>query len=616
MLPLLKVILEESGIICGIDTNRDYFTIANRVEKEGDEFLTITLPSFTKDLYRALANEQVTKDLFPSFGRQKGHAIPKFLRDFMSRLFDPNTGVLLDSARDSTLAVDSIRCIVQITGLYGKLHLQASPGRTKAAMQRYIENDRRVEEYDSQTWRFNLQGLGYSAQMLRVSLWKHFGDFLNDLERDIKNGNLVPSHGPGAVVEKLRGNAKWRQPAWSEALEDTFPYSRWAFNSFLNYLESLDADQVLDPGEEIPVKVISVPKTQKTPRIIAVEPVSMQYMQQAIRAAFERALERHSTSNELIGYKSQVPNQNLARIGSLYGHLATLDMSDASDLVSNDLVLFLLHEWPSLSEAVQATRSKTAIVNLGDEQKLVHLSKFASMGSAMCFPIESLVFATIALMVEDHSLKTPTRRSVKRTSKVRVYGDDIIVPVDIAQRVSETLEAFGLKVNSAKSFWTGRFRESCGKEYFHGFDVTYVKVRWNLPSVRTPLSQDVDSAVHTVALRNNFWNHGWFLVAEYLDSILEKRLNGVFPWVRSTSSALGRHGWSNYTVDSFDTNLQRPMVKAYVVSINPPESLLDGYGALMKCLSKTSELPNPDERHLLRGGRPEALRIKLQSVPA
>ena len=621
MLPLLYIVLEESGTICGIDTTQDMKTILRRFENEGDEFLTITLPSFARDLYRALADEKVTPDLFLPFGRLKGCKLPKFLGGFLSNIFDPDSGDMLDIASESTLAVDSIRSLVQISGLLGKLHDQASPKRTAAAMHRYISNDARVGEYDRVSINKRLGELDFgdfSISDLRISLWMYFGDFLNDLERVIANGDVVPSHGPGAVVEKLRGNAKWRQPAWSERLEEVFPFSRWAFNSYLNYLDSLDADQVAEPGAELPVKVISVPKTQKTPRIIAVEPVSMQYMQQALRNAFERTLERHSTAYALIGYKSQIPNQNMALQGSLDGSLATLDLSDASDLVSNDLVCYLLNEWPHFLEAIQATRSQTAIVNLGNGEKtLVSLNKFASMGSALCFPIEALVFATIVLTgVRKESISHGGKASLKEVlPMVRVYGDDIIVPVNCAQSVVALLEACGLKVNTNKSFWTGRFRESCGKEYWNGHNVSYTKVRFQLPTLSKSLDRDVDSTVHTVALRNNFWNQGWFRVVEFLDKCLDKRLNGVYPCISPTSSALGRFSFEDLTVDRTDIWQQRPMVRAYTVNVNPPESFLDGYGALMKCLTKTSELPNPDVRHLLRGGRPAALRIKLQYVP-
>jgi len=613
MLHLLNVVLEESGTMLGIDTQRDWLTITQRFNQEGDEFLTITLPTFAKDLYRALDEGKVDNHLFLSFGRSKGKKLPKFLEGFLSILFDPYSGSLLYVDSASVKAADAVRCVVQISGLLGKLHLQCNPKRTAMAMDRYIENDSRVGDHGPAERAKALSLLGLSDASLRVSLWKHFGSFLNDLERLIKKGALMPSHGPGAVVEALRGNSKWLQPAWSDRLEDVFPFSRWAYSSYLNYLDDLDNGLVEYPGAELPVKVISVPKTQKTPRIIAVEPVAMQYMQQAIRHAFEEALSRHMSADRLIGYSSQVPNQELAYLGSLNGDLATLDLSDASDLVSNELVVSLLHEWPFLLEAIQATRSTTALVNLESGDITVKLNKFASMGSALCFPIESLVFATIALAVVDSAAGDTNRYS--NAPGVRVYGDDIIVAAEHAQLVAWTLEACGLKVNHDKSFWTGRFRESCGKEYWHGYDVSYVKARRFLPTLSKPLRQDVDETVSTVALRNNFWNQGWFQTVSYLDQLLDKRLNGVYPIVSPTSSVLGRHSWTNFTVDRMSVDTQTPLVKGYVVKSNPPESFLDGYAALMKCLAKRSELPNPDPRHLLRGGRPAVLRVKLQMVP-
>lgn len=64
---LLLKVLEESGTQCGVDTSKDRETILTRVEKEGFSFLTITLPTFVKDLYRALDDCAVTPDLFKPF---------------------------------------------------------------------------------------------------------------------------------------------------------------------------------------------------------------------------------------------------------------------------------------------------------------------------------------------------------------------------------------------------------------------------------------------------------------------------------------------------------------------------------------------------------------------
>nr|QDH89759.1 MAG: RNA-dependent RNA polymerase [Leviviridae sp.] len=101
------------------------------------------------------------------------------------------------------------------------------------------------------------------------------------------------------------------------------------------------------------------------------------------------------------------------------------------------------------------------------------------MGSALCFPMEAMVFTTLIFLGIQRSLNKPLYpRDLKRyVGSVRVYGDDLIVPVDQVPSVVRTLEHFGARVGSDKSFWTGKFRESCGREYFNGHDVSITRVR-------------------------------------------------------------------------------------------------------------------------------------------
>jgi len=123
------------------------------------------------------------------------------------------------------------------------------------------------------------------------------------------------------------------------------------------------------------------------------------------------------------------------------GNLATLDLSEASDRVSNQHVRLLVKNHRALREAVDATRSRKADV-LG---KTIRLAKFASMGSALCFPFEALVFATIVFVgIERELNRQLTQKDIESFyGRVRVYGDDIIVPVEYVESVVRELEALG-----------------------------------------------------------------------------------------------------------------------------------------------------------------------------
>jgi hypothetical protein len=426
------------------------------------------------------------------------------------------------------------------------------------------------------------------------------------VDKLIHDGDVIPKHGPGATADGLIGNNKYQLREWTDRLETIFPAMEFLFPSPSHYLEGYGDVHYRDPGSEIPVKVITVPKTQKAPRIIAIEPSAMQYAQQAILEPLVQHLER-SYVRDMIGFTDQVPNQNMACKGSEQNSdLATLDLSDASDRVSNQLVRSMLLDHPYLHKAVDATRSRRARV---PGHGVIRLSKFASMGSALCFPFEAMVFLTIIFLGIEKELNVPlTRNSIKEFSgRVRVYGDDIIVPVDCVDSVIHHLEHFGARVGSDKSFWIGRFRESCGKEYFEGTDVSVVKCRRMFP---TSLN-DAPEIISLVSLRNQFYQNGFWQTARFLDSVIQKVLP-YFPVVAESSSVLGRYSFLGYETQRECEYLHRPLVKGYVVSSRLPHNSVDGVGALLKCFLKRGNLPVADRRHLERSGRPRSVDIKAR----
>ena len=194
--------------------------------------------------------------------------------------------------------------------------------------------------------------------------------------------------------------------------------------------------------------------------------------------------------------------------------------------------------------------------------------------------------------------------------KVRVYGDDIIVPVDMMEPVAAGLEAFGLRVNSSKSFGTGRFRESCGGDYYEGVWITPVRVRSLFPRQLTQVTE----IVSTVSLRNQLWETQLYPQAvAWLDEWLGRVLPH-YPEVEPSSSALGRHTW-NPLGEYMCSQLQVPLVKGLVVKSILPVSKLDGMGALVKYFLKRGETPFGEEDHLIRAGRPVSVDIKTRKAP-
>lgn len=588
------VLLDEIGKRCGVSTTHDRKTIVSRVEREGESFLTITLAKFGKDLQKGLDLGFVDHTLFNAFAFQRG--LPRFLGGFLDRVFDRGTGRLLD-APDK----EAIRCMLQLTLAFAKLKEPCSDERVSAAFSRYVECEQEIREAHASISEDLFSDFERIGSLL-------FRDLFTWMDARIHSGEVLPKHGSGSTADGIRGNAKYRLNYWTDRLEEVFHASEFLYPTYSSYLES--PPNFLEPGSEIPVKVITVPKTLTTPRIIAMEPVAVQYAQQGLLEIFQEGHRRFDNARSFICSDSQEPNRELARIGSKDGSFATLDLSEASDRVTNQQVRRLVRRWPWLAKALDATRSRKADV---PGYGVIRLAKFASMGSAVCFPVEAMVFATIVFLGIEQTLnrRLTTKDVVSLRGRVRIYGDDIIVPVDMARSVVNALASFGMRVNVGKSFWTGKFRESCGGEYYDGFDVSYVKVRQRFPSQL----KHVTEIQSTVALRNLLFDRGFDETVAWIDEILEGVLP-VFPVVPRHSQALGRWSWEPAQADKLHPSLHIPVVKACVVKATLPEDILDGYGALMKWYLKRSNDPFEDRFHLLRAGRPVSVRIKTQWVSA
>jgi hypothetical protein len=628
---LWQATAEEYGGLCGISTSRDFLTVTRRVENEGLSFLTITLPQISVDLQKGLADGKVTRDTsFLAFAKRVGAGLPQFLGGFLELVFDSSTGILVDEP-----SIDAIQAVQHLSKMFGKLELPCSDRRRKASIEGFISCEEEIRNSDATRTVEELHEFGRVASLLWCEVLSRVD---HDLDKEFTGSRdcqswpyLVPKHGPGATADRLVGNDKFNIGEWPRRLEEVFPFGDYALPSW-RYHSRYDRVDFLEPGSERPVRVVTVPKTLKTPRIIAIEPSYMQFMQQGLATMLVPSIQADRLMGRMVGFDDQWRNNQLAQKGSLDGSLATLDLSEASDRVSNQLVREMLRPWPHIFEAVDATRSRKADV---PGHGVIRLAKFASMGSALTFPVEAMVFATIVFMgIERAQDSRLSRGSISRLrDRVRIYGDDIIVPVEYAESVISTLESFGLKVNEHKSFVTGKFRESCGKEYYSGHDVSVVKVRHvvqidgiaDLPSSR----KFVRETESFVALRNRFYLLGLWRTAAWLDLRINSLLGGHYPPIEATtkspweepsvrSQVLGR--WSVVPVKypmgmtQVDADYQTLTIKGWVVLPKIPDSPIFTEGALLKVLRPGRVEPFEDPKHLERAGRPKSFRIKLRKT--
>lgn len=270
---------------------------------------------------------------------------------------------------------------------------------------------------------------------------------------------------------------------------------------------------------------------------------------------------------EVIDFNSQVPSQELALRGSRDGSVCTIDLSEASDRLSLVAVRCFFARHPKLMDYLERTRSRVIYDPILTKERH-ELRKFAPMGSAVTFIVQSMFFATVILatVMEHEGLlgrkhKNVVKRLRRRTHEIQVFGDDLAVPKDIARKVVRNLETVGLKVNSSKTHLDGFFRESCGVDAYRGYDVTPAYISHSVPQ------KPGISFCALIEQSNNAHRKGlWHLADELRKDLC--RVNGMVPIANEKLGVASYFTFSRGTVCSklrFDGDLGVWEVKGFAL---------------------------------------------------
>lgn len=294
-------------------------------------------------------------------------------------------------------------------------------------------------------------------------LWKQF-----DGSRFVSYEELashLPQSGPGANVGPPSTSA------WIKLFNSKLTTSSTeAYNFYLDLLSSchlLAASESLRcqqyGGVEIKdSRLTTVPKTNETDRTICIEPIVNTALQQCVRHCLERRLRGFgiNLSNQ------QTVNRQLARLGSLGQGFATIDLRSASDSITRGLTQMLFPRY--LHELFVAVSSKSFTYR----GKTSHFEMLCSMGNAITFPLQTVIFSSIVKQAYSNlGLTFVAGRTFS------CFGDDIIVRSDAYHEVTRLLQIAGFVVNDTKSYHEGEFRESCGADWFSGNNVRSVYAR-------------------------------------------------------------------------------------------------------------------------------------------
>lgn len=591
------------------ELGRDIQRLKSVSEKRGVSVFTLDLPAIGRVLENCLSEEAVIISyddgsschyraghthsftteraavVLPLHGRRPDSPFPKLFGGLWALVFSDSDGLLLDNPD-----VNAIFFLRQLYYAAKKVEMQCSDKATFAAVADFVKIEKEMRK-PTNDWeadsmepekRVRLQDdvatVSHPLPLFRAKSFPLF-DLSDQALRALGAIQLLADicisgfsefnpeewsfkHGPGAVADAKKGN-KYEFPTWPRKLEQTFASDVFAFANYSDWADfAREGDQGRFSLNEHPSRLISVPKTQKGPRLIASEPTSHQWCQQAIKGYLESSVANCYLASA-IDFADQDNSRRAALTASRTGSHATIDLSSASDRLSLWVVERIFRSNSGLLKAFHSARTRWLVNDIDKKQpKYIKLRKFSPQGAAITFPVQTIVYTLIAA----GCVLIDTKRSYGRTMvsrdevaaairEVRVFGDDIIVPVHITGLLTEVLQYLGLRVNITKSFFKGNFRESCGMDAFGGFDVTPAYIR----HVGSPTQPE--SICSLVACSNNFQKKGLWHAAEFI----QKHTTGLFklkiPVVGIDS---GLFGWASFCGTSttglkirWNRNLQR-----------------------------------------------------------
>lgn len=583
----------------------DIVMFRRRVEAEGLDFLTVTLPALGKSLDASFESGQLVPVV--GFKKVKSRPYPLFLRKAWETLFDENgalrwyesslNGLLSIPSDVDTDYANAAFCIRQLTLMFYKMKLPYSPDKIASTIASFRRNE---EALGALNW-----------DLVDASMLTRARRIVHRLVSRVNPRDISPRHGSGSSACGVPPYLRYGNPRYIPKLDKVYPYTEFFFSGIHGLSDNLATFQETSVLEEPVAKVVLVPKDSRGPRLISMEPRETMYIQQGLMDLLYTCIESYPNVRCQLSCVDQSRNQFLAGLASTCGSHATIDMKDASDLVSVKLVEALFpSNWV---ECFEACRSSATVLPDGSS---VVMKKFAPMGSAVCFPVEAIVFWAISLaacgVTEDyinrlfrfrHSreqvFNDPNSLDGYELHQLAVFGDDIICPTHHVNNVMEALESVGLTVNKTKCFTRGPFRESCGGDYFLGRNISPVRIS-HLPVVESRSRYMMNySKFRCIDWMNNLIDRfGWPMLTDPLRDLYESWYGdvAVIPSQADGSSrnikTLGLHGGHWFIPAKWKQRLRscdpkRPFYCKSEVFI-PQE------------LAKSIEIDNGDWCHVLR----------------
>lgn len=345
--------------------------------------------------------------------------------------------------------------------------------REAEALAKFLKSEQACAVTNAQVWQWTIRSQPVPPLLLRMrgKLRQLLGQFSWAEAAD------HCGFGPGSSrgLTRKRGASYYKLGPSPTVTLDGLPVAAHVIHRFFPaYWRDLVGEGCGDPAVQLLEKVTvcqtslltTVPKNARTDRVICIEPTLNMFLQKGIGGLIRARMRKAGVDLN----HQQLINRRMAYEGSCHGLLATIDLSAASDSISQELVEFLFP--PDWVDAILRVRTSRCVLPDGSFHSL---EKVSAMGNGNTFELESVLFLALLLVC------CPGAEIGRHLA---VYGDDLIVPSEFAEDVLESLSLIGFTPNQKKTFIDGPFRESCGKHYYGGEDVTPIYIREKIDSTR------------------------------------------------------------------------------------------------------------------------------------
>lgn len=484
----------------------DSKTLLNRLEHEGASFATKTLPILFSGLLGYL--EEGTS-IYPGFKMKRGANYPLFLNRLFAIVIKASGTCEIDHDE-----IPAIKCIYQIAVSFKKIK---GPYRESILLEKFMQ----FVDVDAE---LDLLDLNIETDPILSNSIALCGEFIKSIDLDNAIA-FIPRPGPGATATPRDKCDRFEPHTIYKQIDSVLPYEEWFYSHPWDVVDQsrtflrLKKRAVRSPWSRFHF----VQKKVDEPRGICIEENEMQFYQQAFRRGLQYYMKRDKLISKRIVFSNQAINAQLALTASADREMATLDESEASDRIARKLVELHFKSNSELCDAIMALSTKyieppfelTKILRQMDPLKYLPVctNKYAPMGSALCFPIMSLIhFFLIRAII----LQSNENGRVADSKKVYVYGDDIVVPSLYAPLIYEKLPRYGMKLNKNKSFYKSFFRESCGMHAYKGTEITPVFMK------HTPEHTTADSLLSCLKVESDLYVRGYFFTSGFMKTRMLK----------------------------------------------------------------------------------------------